>query len=89
MQLVNKEAEIKWMEQLRETKVKEPAKVYLRKLQEEGFEDEKDLEDLYKRTVKTLQQARDRELGIEEPAEKVSQIRYDIPLLTSFPQGSA
>ncbi|TIB39379.1 hypothetical protein E3P86_01149 [Wallemia ichthyophaga] len=68
--LVNKEAEIKWMEQLRETKAKEPANVYLRKLQEEGFDDEKDLEDLYKRTVKTLQQGRDRELGIEEPTEK-------------------
>lgn len=59
------------MEQLKENKVKEQPKVYLRRLQDEGFEDEKEFEDLYKRTVKTLQKARDRELGIEDTAEKV------------------
>lgn len=59
------------MEQLKENKAKEQPKAYLRRLQDEGFEDEKEFEDLYKRTVKTLQKARDRELGIEDTAEKV------------------
>ncbi|TIA91978.1 hypothetical protein E3P99_00835 [Wallemia hederae] len=68
--LVSKEAEVKWMEQLREKKNTLDPKAYLRKVQEEGFDDEKDLENFYKQTLKTLRKARERDLGVDEAAEK-------------------
>ena len=59
------------MEQLREKKNTLDPKAYLRKVQEEGFDDEKDLENFYKQTLKTLRKARERDLGVDEAAEKV------------------
>ena len=69
--ITTKEAELKWLDQLKDWKAKEKPQQYLKRIQSEGFDDEQDLEDFYKKIYKAFQRARDRELGIEENDNKV------------------
>ena len=59
-------------------KSKESKAKYLERLSLEGFENEEELEALIKKTQLQLKKARNKDLGIDEEAEKVKTWCYSI-----------
>jgi hypothetical protein len=74
LQLIQKEADLEAFQTIQAWKSKESKAKYLERLSLEGFDNEEELEALIKKTQLQLKRARNKDLGIDEEAEKV---RYD------------
>jgi hypothetical protein len=71
---LQKEADLEAFQLIQSWKAKESKTKYSERLSLEGFDNEEELEGLIKKTQLQLKKARNKDLGIDEEAEKVDSI---------------